>query len=87
MSSEDCVAHPVGYRSPLQITNGRLAYFFFKFELAGSGVGARCRLQWLFDTLQTKISVPNGHYYLQLAAAPNQITQQNSLQRLGGPLR
>jgi hypothetical protein len=31
-----------------------------------------------------KKSAPNGHYYLQKAITPNQITQQNSLQAAGG---
>jgi hypothetical protein len=29
----------------------------------------------------------NGHYYMQRAATPDQITQQNSLQGAGGPKR
>jgi hypothetical protein len=28
---------------------------------------------------------PKGHYYLQRAVTPDQITQQNSLQRAGAP--
>jgi hypothetical protein len=44
---------------------------FFEFELAGSGVGARCRLKLLFGELQiNKKSAPNGHYFLQRAATP-----------------
>jgi hypothetical protein len=31
-----------------------------------------------------KKNAPNGHYYLPRAATPDQITQQNSLQREGG---
>ncbi len=31
-----------------------------------------------------KNSTPNGHYYLQRAVTPDQITQKNSLQRAGG---
>ncbi len=38
-------------------SNGRLAHYFFEFELAGSVVGARCRL---FDTLQILKSVPTA---------------------------
>ncbi len=32
-----------------------------------------------------KNSAPKGHYYLQRAVTPDQITQQNSLQRAEGP--
>jgi hypothetical protein len=54
----------------------------FEFELAGSGVGARWQTIMAF-----KKSAPNGHYYMQWAAKVDQIPQQNSLQRAGGPCR
>ncbi len=31
------------------------------------------------------LSMPSGHYYLQRAVTPHQITQQNILQRAEGP--
>jgi hypothetical protein len=34
--------------------------------------------------LRFKKSAPNGHYFLQWAATPDQITQKNDLQRAGG---
>jgi hypothetical protein len=34
-----------------------------------------------------KKNAPNGHYHLNRAVTPDQITQQNSLQRAGGPYR
>jgi hypothetical protein len=43
LSSEDCVAHPVGYNSPVQILMA-VYHTFLKFELARLGVGACCRL-------------------------------------------
>jgi hypothetical protein len=54
---------------------------FLTFELVGSGVAARSRLQWLFGALKIQKSAPKGHYYQQRAVIPDQITQQNSLQR------
>ncbi len=42
ISSEGYAAHPVRYNSSLPIIMAD--WRFFKFELAGSGVTARCRL-------------------------------------------
>jgi hypothetical protein len=44
MFSEGCTAHQVGYNKPLQIEKAIWRTFFFEFELAGLGLGARCRL-------------------------------------------
>jgi hypothetical protein len=41
---------------------------------------------WVGALKILKKSVPNGQYYLQRAVTPDQITQQNSLQRAGGAL-
>jgi hypothetical protein len=42
MFSEDNAAHPVGCDNPLQIVMA-VWHTFLKFELAGSGMTARCR--------------------------------------------
>jgi hypothetical protein len=56
---------------------------FFIFELAGTGGVAE--YNGCLARFKLKKSVPKGHYYLQQAATPHQITQQNSWQRAGGP--
>ncbi len=85
VSRESCAVHPDKYIRPLQIVLAVLRTFFY-FELAGSDVGAFCRLYiWRLARFNFKKSAPNDHYYLQRAATPEQITQQNSLQKAGGP--
>jgi hypothetical protein len=60
-------AHPVGYSSLLQ---KKMAVWrtFFEFQLAGSGVGARSRLQnnGCLAHFKLKKSAPNGHYNLHV---------------------
>jgi hypothetical protein len=80
MSSPGCAANPVGYNSSLQIKmaiwrdvlNLNLQYQVWEPAPDYNGCFAR------FKCLK---SMPNGHYFLQRAATPDQITQQNSLQR------
>ncbi len=71
--------------SGIPASNDCLAHNFFKFELAGSGLVAHCRLEWLLAQFKFVKGALNGHYYLHRASTPNQITHQNSLQRAGGP--
>jgi hypothetical protein len=71
MLSEGNAAHPVRRDSPLLDSNGSLAPFLFEFKLSRSGVTA----------LSNNNGALKGHFYLQRAVTPNQITQQNSLQR------
>jgi hypothetical protein len=84
MSSGGCADHPVGYNSSLQI---KMAIWrtFFEFELNigrvwGPAVDYYCCFA-LFKTKYPKVMA----YFLQRAATPDQITQQNSLQRSVGP--
>ncbi len=74
MSSENCAAHPVGYSSLLQKVMAILRTFFKNLNLLGQ----------MFNTLQIFKKCSKRPYYLQRAAIPDQITQQN-MQRAEGP--
>jgi hypothetical protein len=56
-------------------SNGSLAHFFFNSNFLGR----------VWQPSADNNGAPKGHYYLQRAVKPNQITQQNSLQRAGAP--
>jgi hypothetical protein len=73
MSSEGCAAHPVGYNSPASDSYGHLAHFFKIWTYWYNACLALFKLK--------KKSAPTDHYYLQWAATPDQITQQNRIQR------
>ncbi len=80
--------HAVGYymQQPAEDKNGCLAHFFLIWTCCVGYLAVRCRLLWLFGALKIfKKSAPNGLNYLQQAATPGQIIQQNSLHRAGGP--
>ncbi len=83
MFSEGNAAHPVGCDSTLQLGMA-VWYPFFEFEIL-----CRCDnpllTTMLFGALQISKKCANRPNYLQRAVTPNQITQQNSLQRAGGP--
>ncbi len=85
MSSEACAAHPVGRYSPLQIVITVWRTFFLNLNLRGqvrepaadyNGCLA-CIYIFFKCAIRTFTSVPG--------ATSDQITQQNSLQRAGGP--
>ncbi len=75
MLSEGNAAHPFGCDSPLQIVVSVCRPFCLNSNCLGS-VG---------QPSADKHGAPKGHYYLQRAVTPNQITQQKSLQRAGVP--
>jgi hypothetical protein len=70
-----CAAHSVG--QPAADINDRLAHFLLNFNLLWEPTAdySGCLVR-----LKFKKSAPNDLYYLQQAATPGQITQQNSLQ-------
>jgi hypothetical protein len=74
--SEGNAAHPVGSDSPLQIVMAVWRPFCLNSNFLG-----RVRQPSAADNN----GAPKGHFYLQRAVTPNQITQQNSLQRAGAP--
>ena len=81
------MAVPVGCDSPLQIV---MAVWRPFFEFGCSQRGCDSPLQIVMAVWRPsnkKKRAPNSHYYLQRAVTPNQITQQNSLQRAGAPSR
>ncbi len=80
MPSEGCAAHPVRYNSPLKIKMAMWRTFFIiKFELAGLGVGARFRQECMFGALKMRQKA------ITFCSRLPHPTQQNSLQRAGGP--
>jgi hypothetical protein len=60
---------------PTADRNGSLAPFLFEIKLSGR----------VWQPSADNNGAPKGHYYLQRAVTPDQITQQNSLQRAGAP--
>jgi hypothetical protein len=74
MFSEGNAALPVWCDSPLQIVMA-VWRTLFEFKLLGR----------VLQPSADNNGAPNGHYYLQRAVTPHQITQQNSLQRAGAP--
>ncbi len=87
MSSEGCAAHPVRQNICCRL-KWLFGALFFKFEHAGSECGSPLQtIMAVWHALNFEKSVPNGHYYLHRASTPDQITQQNSLQRAGWPYR
>ncbi len=72
---------------PSADTNDCLAHFFW---ICNCCVGRDRPLQIVMAVRhgsKLKENAPNGHYYLQRAITPSQITRQNCLQRAGGPKR
>jgi hypothetical protein len=85
MFSEGNAARLVRCDSHLQIVMVVLAHFL-KFELAVAGATVRCKIVMAFLAgFKYEKSAPNSHYYPQRAVTSYQITQQNCLQRAGGP--
>jgi hypothetical protein len=66
-------------------SNGRLAHLFFTLNLLGWVWQPAADYSGCLACFGFKKSAPNGHYYLQRAVTSDQITQQNSLQKAGGP--
>jgi hypothetical protein len=58
--------------------------FFARAEKPSEDINSHL---FLMNKKGFKKSVPNSHYYLLQAVTPDQITQQNSLQRAGAPSR
>jgi hypothetical protein len=75
MCSEGNAAHPVGCDRPLQIVKEVWRPFCLNSNFLGR-VG---------HPFADNNGAPKGHFYLQRAVPPNQITQQNSLQRVEAP--
>ncbi len=75
MLSEGDAAHPVGCDSPLQIVMAVWSPFCLNSNFLG----------WAWQHSADNNSAPKSHYYLQKAVTPDQITQQNSLQRAEAP--
>jgi hypothetical protein len=73
MLSEGNAALPVGCDSPLLI----VMVVWHPFGLNSNFLGR------VLQPSADNNGAPKGHYYLQRAVTPNQITQQNSLQRAG----
>jgi hypothetical protein len=84
MFSEGNAAHPVGSDSPLQIVIAVWRTFLY-LNLLGQVSLPSADNNGCLARFKLEKSAPNGHYYLQRAVTPNQITKQNSLQRSGGP--
>jgi hypothetical protein len=74
--SEGNAAHPVGSDSPLPIVMAVWRPYCLNSNFLG-----RVRQPSAADNN----GASKGHYCLQRAVTPNQITQQNSLQRAGAP--
>jgi hypothetical protein len=68
MLSEGNAAHPVRCDIPLQMVMAVWHPFYLNSNFCPSA---------------DNNGAPNGHYYLQRAVSTDQITQQNSLQRVG----
>ncbi len=75
MLSEGNAANPFGCDSPLQVVMAVWRPFCLNSNFLGR----------LWQSSADNIGAPKGQYYLQRAVTPNQITQQNSLQRAGAP--
>jgi hypothetical protein len=75
MLSEGNAAPPVGCDSPLQIEMAVWRPFCLNSNFLGR----------VWQPSAEYNGVPKGHYYLQRAVTPYQITQQNSLQRAERP--
>ncbi len=73
MLSEGNAALPVGCESSLQMVMAVWRPCCLNF------------LGWVWLPSADNNSAANGHYYLQRAVTPHQITQQHSLQRAGAP--
>ncbi len=85
MSPEGCAAHPVVCNSLLQIVLAVWRIILnWNWNLLG---GLREPSAGYMAVWYASKKAPNNHHYLQRAATPDQITQQNSLQRAGGPYR
>ncbi len=81
-----CSQRAVGCASPLQIVVMAVQRTFLK--VLPSRVGCDSPLlaiMTVWHASDSKKSVPNGHYYLQRAVTHDQITQQSSLVKSGGP--
>ena len=76
MLSEGNAAPPVGCDSPLQIVMAVWRPFCLNLNFLGR--------VWQ-PSADNNGAAPKGHYYLQRAVLPNQITQQYCLQRAGEP--
>jgi hypothetical protein len=75
--SEGNAANPVGCDSPLQIEMAVWRPFCLSSNFLGG----------VLQPSADNNGAPKGHYYLQRAVTPNQITQQNSVQKAGAPSR
>jgi hypothetical protein len=60
-------------------------FTFFEFELDGPVGRPLLTIMAIWCALNVKKGSPNDHFYLYWAVTSDQITQQNSLQRAGGP--
>jgi hypothetical protein len=85
MFSEGTAAHPAGCDTPLQIEMEVWRMFFFLIFLIGCDSPLLTIVAVWRTSNYFKKSVPNGHDHLKRVITPDQITQQNSLQRAGGP--
>jgi hypothetical protein len=63
-------------------SNGCLAHFFLNLKCAKLPVCYQVPTPEPTSSILKKM--PNGHFYLQQDATPDQITQQNSFQSAGG---
>jgi hypothetical protein len=66
---------PVGCDSPLQIVMADWRLFCLNSNFLGR----------VLQPSADNNGAPKGHYYLQRAVTPNQITQHNGLRRVGAP--
>ncbi len=83
MFLEDNAAHPVGCDSQLQIVM-TIRRTFFSLKLLGRVCQSAADYVMAVWRTKNKKNAPNGHYHLNRAVTPDQITQQNGLQREGG---
>jgi hypothetical protein len=81
--TEGCAAHPVRYNSPLHTTVH--VFLNLNLNLLGRVCQPDADEMVVWHTSNFEKSAPNDHYYLQRAATPDQVTQQNKLQRAGWP--
>ncbi len=75
MLSDGNAAHPVRFDSPLLIVMSVWRPFCLNSNFLGR----------VWQPSADNNGAPKGHYYLQRAGTPDQITQQNSLQMAGAP--
>jgi hypothetical protein len=85
MFSEGNATQAVRCDRPLADSNGNLAHLVKMWTCWVPCGSLLLTIIAVWRSSKFKKYAPYRHYYLQRAVTPDQITQQNSLQRAGGP--